>query len=116
MEFFILKTEDTNLSRNPHNTFARIALDTGFIGITLFLLFLIKLGTMSKRLWRRHRYENGLSRVTYLCLLIAFINLVIAMLFGDVFEQPQIWSIFLLIAVAYKNENPQRVDAAVTRF
>jgi len=109
IQTFLDENSETKLSRNPHNTFLRIALDTGGIGISVFMILLIRFGKMSIQLFKRHRSKRNIYDIACLCLNLVFLNLVLSMLFGDFLESQQAWTIFFAIVVAYKNESIQNL-------
>jgi O-antigen ligase len=90
--------QEKMVTRNPHNGYLRIVVDTGGMGI---FLFLVLLAYTVRRVFRWCEYRGIEEVIAHMCLKIATMNLLVCSLFGDYTETTQFWAI-LVVGVVWE--------------
>jgi O-antigen ligase len=76
-------------SLNPHNTFLRIAVDTGVLGVIVFIILLINLFKNMKFFFNKIMFAEFYVPIFFSVLIVSFF-------ISDIIETSFFWSFFLL--------------------
>jgi hypothetical protein len=82
------------VTRNPHNSILRIAVDMGAIGLLALALIMVNVVRGAGAIYKT--YKNTCN-VEYICYLMVAANFFISMLLGDYVDQVQLWAVSVVI-------------------
>ena len=86
---------DRVISMNPHNAYARVALDLGIPGLCVYCCIMGSLIVTANRLRTRSDATGSMVGV-HAGLFISVVNLLVSSLFIDTVESPQMWCLVVL--------------------
>jgi O-antigen ligase len=95
-------TEERNKGLGLHNLYIEVAVETGFIGLSLWLLYIF---IITKNQWKEFR-RGGKHQSTHRFLLVAFICLTVYCLGGKGILGALFWFIIALASRTYRDDEP----------
>jgi len=104
-------THFAGLSRQPHNTFLEVAVESGVIGLLLFILVIV---AHLSQAWRREPLVSGVERVRLIACEGAVWGMLVASLFLHLLWFKEFWAAWIMLVIcsrAARKEIPQLCSA-----